>query len=304
MLGLMTLQYLSMNGVLTAETKYEANQKTNSKKGEYMRKLNVSQAEKQCGWGSRICGAVVLTFIIAVVQSAFGGSEVLNVPDHQRFTADRAQQMILASQELLKPVYKPLAEQIVADYDLADKTSGIGIDLGSGPGNLIFELCQLTDLHWVNADINPHFFAHFYAQAEKNNLTHRVSAVFADAQAMPFRDNYADIIVSRGSYHFWDDKELGFSEVMRVLKPGAVAFIGRGFARDMPVEAARSIRQQQGRRMSYDAEAEVERLKRLFEQMKIESYRIEIPEPSGAEDLNYGIWIELQKPKNDDQCGQ
>ncbi len=31
---------------------------------------------------------------------------------------------------MLKPGYKPLAEQIVAAYDIAGKTSVIGIDLG------------------------------------------------------------------------------------------------------------------------------------------------------------------------------
>ena len=112
------------------------------------------------------------------------------------------------------------------------KTSGIGIDLGAGPGELTMELCARTDFHWINADINPHFFPYFIQEAEKRGLNGRVSAIFADAHNLPFRDNYADVIVSRGSFHFWENKEQAFSEIYRVLKPGGVAYIGRGFARE------------------------------------------------------------------------
>lgn len=226
-----------------------------------------------------------------------GDSTPLLVPDHDRFTREAAERMITAGREHLQPVYEPLARQIVADYRLDEMSGGIGIDLGSGPGNLIFELCIRTNLHWINADINPHFFAHFYSQAAEKELDHRVSAIFADAQQLPFRDNYADVIVSRGSYHFWDDRQLGFREIIRVLKPGGVAYIGRGFARDMPVEIARSIRDRQGRTMEYDRSAEARRLKQMFDELGFESYRIEIPEPEEAGDLNYGIWIEIRVPE-------
>ena len=46
---------------------------------------------------------------------------------------------------------------------------------------------------------------------------------------MPFEDNYADLVVSRGSIFFWEDLGKAFSEILRVLKPGGVAFIGGGF---------------------------------------------------------------------------
>lgn len=223
-------------------------------------------------------------------------SKPLVVPDHDRFTREAAHRMIAASQGRLAPVYEPLARQIVADYNLAEMPEGIGIDLGGGPGSLIFELARRTDLHWINADINPHFFTHFFEEAHNLGIGHQVSAIFADAQRLPFRDNYADIIVSRGSYHFWDDTLLGIKEIMRVLKPGGIAYIGRGFARDMPVEIARSIRDQQGRSMVYDRQAEANRLEAIFSKLKIDSYRIETPVPTGADDLNYGIWFELRVP--------
>lgn len=219
----------------------------------------------------------------------------LNAPSNEKHTQNRAQRMIVAGEGPLKPVYTALAKQIVADYSLTNLPSGIGIDLGSGPGQLIFELCNLTELHWINADINPHFFAHFYTEAEKKGFAHRVSAVFADAQALPFRDNFADIILSRGSYHLWEDQELAFSEIIRVLKPGGVAYIGRGFPRDMPVEIARSIRKNQKNFPKYNPQAEVMLLKEILNTLQIKSYRIERPVPPNSEGVNYGIWIELRK---------
>ena len=138
--------------------------------------------------------------------------------------------MIRAAEGGLAPVYAPLAEEMVERLSLADK-DGVGIDLGSGPGTLIIELCKRTKLHWINADINPHFFPYFFRRAEAAGYGGRVSAIRADACSLPFRDDFAEVIVSRGSLQFWPDLREGLAEVQRVLKPGGVAYIGRGPAR-------------------------------------------------------------------------
>jgi ubiquinone/menaquinone biosynthesis C-methylase UbiE len=203
--------------------------------------------------------------------------------------------MIKASEGRLAPVYAPLAEQIAVDLDLSGK-EGIGIDLGSGPGMLIIELCKRTQLHWINADINPHFFSYFYEQAERRGLSGRVSAVFADACALPFRDNYADIVVSRGSFHLWNDKTKAFSEIYRVLKPGGVAYVGRGFPRDLPVKTAEKIRA--SGKLKYDVEKTADDLRRIMDSLKIKEFILYRPKPPGGEHVNYGVWIEFHKPKD------
>jgi SAM-dependent methyltransferase len=213
----------------------------------------------------------------------------------EKYTEQDALRMIRASQGTLSPVYAPLAEQIVKDFNLQEK-EGIGIDIGSGPGTLILELCERTQMHWINADINPHFFPHFYKQAQQRGFGYRVSAIFADACALPFRDNYADIIVSRGSYPFWKDKTQAFSEIYRVLKLGAVAYIGRGFSRNLPVETAKKIRARQGRKMKYDVDKSAEELKHIMKVLRIKEWKIHRPNPPGSNNVNYGIWIEFHKP--------
>lgn len=205
--------------------------------------------------------------------------------------------MIRASRGTLAPVYGPLAEHIVADFDLGRKT-GIGIDVGSGPGTLIVELCKRTQLHWVNADINPHYFPYFYESARKHGFGHRVSAICTDAQALAFRDNYADVIVSRGSFHLWKDKVRAFGEIHRVLKPGGVAYVGRGFSENLTVETARKVRAQQGGKMKYDVDATENELRQIVDKLGIKEYSIYRPKPAGSEGVNYGIWVEIRKPES------
>ena len=200
---------------------------------------------------------------------------------------------------VLAPVYAPLAGQIVGDFDLREKR-GTGIDLGSGPGDLIIELCRRTSwMHWVNADIDSRVFPGFLQRARDAGFQGRVSAMLADAHALPFHDGFADVIVSRGSFPFWRNKRKAFSEIYRVLKPGGIAFIGRGFSENLPVEVAREVRHRQrrsGKEPVYDVEKTAAELRQIMRALAIEDYRIRIPRPELRGSVNYGIWLEFRKP--------
>jgi len=120
----------------------------------------------------------------------------------------------------------------------------------------------------------------------------------ADAQYLPFRDNYADVIVSRGSFQFWDDKQKAFSEIYRVLKPGGIAYIGRGFSDNLPVDIARKIRARQkesGRIPQYDVSETAQELEYIMKSLGIKEYVIFIPKPTDGEGINFGIWLEFRK---------
>lgn len=233
---------------------------------------------------------------------------VLEAPSEDLYTEEDAVRMVKTADGVLAPVYAPLAEQIVKDFDLGGK-AGIGIDLGAGPGNLTIELCKRTSIHWINADINPHFFPFFYEKARAEGMGHRVSAVFADAHALPFRDNYADVLVSRGCFFYWEDKPRAFAEIYRVLKPGGIAYVGRGFSRDLPSAVAQGIRDAQKRRandgdenpegpLKYDpAETEIE-LRQALDNAGVTGYVIERPSADAAPgSVNYGIWVTIRKPR-------
>ncbi len=201
---------------------------------------------------------------------------------------------------VLEPVYGPLAEQIVADFSLEDKP-GIGIDIGSGPGSLIIELCRRTkQMHWINADIDPSLFPDFMSKTHAAGFDGRVSAIYADSVALPFHDNYAEIVVSRGSFQFWGDLQKAFAEIYRVLKPGGVAFIGRGFPENLSPDVARTIRARQSEEgfvPGYDVAAVAQKMKELMKLLAVGDYRIRIPSPANSENISYGIWIEFHKKR-------
>ena len=226
--------------------------------------------------------------------SAHSSSENRTTGAEQRHTREDALRMIQASEGRLAPVYSPLAQQLVEDLGLDGKT-GIGIDLGSGPGTLIIELCGRTKMHWINADINPHFFPYFLQKAEEHGYGGRVSAVQADAQALPFRDDYADVVVSRGSFWLWRDKVKAFGEIQRVLKPGGVAYIGRGFSENLPIEVAKTLRGGRGEGPEYDVLATAKELHTIMRTLRIEGYRVIRPRLDNESGLNYGVWVEFRK---------
>lgn len=232
-----------------------------------------------------------MRIVLFSVLLLLGSEAVLLPPQEERGTESQPP-------SVLAPVYGPLAEKIVCKFGLSTK-EGIGIDLGSGAGDLIIELCRRTErIHWINADINSTVFPDFIKMAKQAGFAKRVSAIRADAVELPFRDRYADIIVSRGSFQFWGDLQKAFSEIYRVLKPGGVAYIGRGFSDNLPAEIAEEVRRLQRKRgfePVYDVAATAMQLQNAVESLAIQSYEIQIPRTQSDEYINYGLWLEFRK---------
>jgi SAM-dependent methyltransferase len=128
------------------------------------------------------------------------------------------------------PVYPAFARQLVADYGI---TKGVCVDVGGAEGSLAVQLAKLTELTVYVADLSPAAVRLCNLVADEEKLTGRVRAVEADAQALPFRDGFADLVVSRDSIFEWPDKLAGIKEAYRILKPGGVALLGGGLSRLM-----------------------------------------------------------------------
>lgn len=220
----------------------------------------------------------------------------LKVPDYEQFPPLAAAQMNEAARTHLFPVYPALAEYLVERFQLADR-AGIGLDIGGGPGALTLELSRRTPrFYWVNTDLNTFHAAAFFARALTNDCAGRVGMVFADAHHLPFRNDYADIIVSRGSIPFWAEPQQALAEIYRVLKPGGQAFIGRGFSPNLPLEVARRVRENQaGRVPRYDVAETAENWRRMMQALGIRDFEILRPRQD-QEEVNYGIWLRFSKP--------
>lgn len=224
-----------------------------------------------------------------------GTSSAALRPDYEAFGEGAATRMEEVAKSR-KVVYLELTDYLVKRFDLSEKP-GVGIDIGGGPGDLIVHLAKRTrQYYWINADINTWCARPFAMNMLKENIAHRTGFVFADACALPFRDNYADIAVSRGSYQFWPDLEKGMSEILRVLRSGGVAFVGRGVAPTMPETEVRKLAKA-GRigGPKYDPDKDAERFRDLMQKLGIPQFEVirNIPEDPN---LNYGVWLYFRKP--------
>lgn len=189
------------------------------------------------------------------------------------------------------PIYPALARQIVQDYGIVE---GICVDVGGGTGHLAMELAKLTKLTIYNLDIDTDAVRLSGILVDEAGLSGRVLPVEGDAQDMPFKDGFADLVVSRGSVPFWPDRAQGLRECYRILKPGGVAYIGGGFSRILPPEIRTPI---------------VERLDARFAKNPPEGFRSpndldEVAREAGLPAGSYrlirepirGAWLEIRKP--------
>ncbi len=103
---------------------------------------------------------------------------------------------------------------------------GICIDIGCGTGVLDIELAKRSNLTIIGLDIDPQMKPLFDKRVGEAGFQDRIRFVTGDAQDLSFEDDYADIIVSRGTLTFIPDIGKCLKEVERVLKPTGVAFLG------------------------------------------------------------------------------
>ena len=110
--------------------------------------------------------------------------------------------------------------------ELGGIREGICIDIGCGTGNLDVELAKRSDFTIIGLDIDPDMKPLFEKRIHEADLQDRARFVEGDAQQLPFEDDFADVIVSRGTLTFIPDIGKCLREVDRVLKPTGGAFLG------------------------------------------------------------------------------
>jgi len=144
-------------------------------------------------------------------------------PKHTQTTAAEFNEI---AQTIFFPIYPVIAHQILKRADI---DNGSCLDVGSGPAHLAIALATLSDLTVFALDNAKPMCQIAEANVEKYRLERRVKPVFGDVNAIPFGNASMDLVVSRGSFFFWENLPHGLSECWRVLKPGGMAYIGGGF---------------------------------------------------------------------------
>jgi arsenite methyltransferase len=129
-----------------------------------------------------------------------------------------------AAAERLEAVY--LGPDIIAQREdtlqrIAVQEGERVLDIGSGPGFLAAEIAAQTGSNGkvVGVDISQQMVE----RASRRNEREWLSYQCADATALPFGDDYFDVLVSTQVAEYVPDVDVFLSEAHRVLKPG-----GRG----------------------------------------------------------------------------
>lgn len=194
----------------------------------------------------------------------------------------------------LLPVYPLIAQQIVDDYQV---TRGKCLDIGTGYGYLGIELAKITDLEMYFIDLDPEILEMTRKNATEGELPNKTHFVGADVCAIPFDDDFAELIVSRGSLWFWKDQVMALKEIYRVLKPGGVAFIGGGLGRYTPASMRKRLKGKRRQAVQERGEGRFlngEELRHLLSKTGISEYRI-VHDTEDGDSEESGTWIEIRK---------
>jgi SAM-dependent methyltransferase len=129
------------------------------------------------------------------------------------------------ARNILAPVYPVIAGQI---REKAGISEGVCLEIGCGGGYLSIALAGITDMEFLLLDGSAEMVLIARRNVEASGLERRMRAMTADVHSIPLDDGTVDLVVSRGSFFFWEDRVAAFREVRRVLKPGGRAYIGGG----------------------------------------------------------------------------
>lgn len=124
---------------------------------------------------------------------------------------------------------RPLYRRVVADVAAATlPPNATVLDVGTGPGTLpLLIAAQSPHLSVSGIDLSPEMIARAASAADLRATPDARPSSFqiADVADLPFDDRSVDLVVSIVSMHHWADPAAGLREIVRVLRPGARAWI-------------------------------------------------------------------------------
>jgi SAM-dependent methyltransferase len=198
------------------------------------------------------------------------------------------------ARRVFKDVYPALARQILEDYQMRE---GLCLDLGCGPAFLSIELAKQSSLRIIGVDLDSEAVKIATRNVRKAGLSRRITVERGDVQRLRFPADTAALVVSRGSYLFWDDRVRAFREILRVLKPGGVAFVGGGMGRSTTPEQKEAIKKElvrTGIRKDCKTTVTPFEMEETLEMAGITRYRI-MGDGPGDSGCKCGMWVEIRK---------
>ena len=129
------------------------------------------------------------------------------------------------AEHIFAPIYPVIARDVLSRTPLR---AGRVMDLGCGGGHLGFALMGQGAFQGYFVDVNQTALDLARQRARERGLAGRAFFCRQDVHTLDFPDGFAQLMVSRGSFHFWGELDRALGEIYRVLAPGGLAYIGGG----------------------------------------------------------------------------
>jgi ubiquinone/menaquinone biosynthesis C-methylase UbiE len=103
------------------------------------------------------------------------------------------------AEHIFAPIYPVIATHIIEQSGIRQ---GICLDLGCGIASLGIAVAEITDMRVYGVDFSEKMCKLSQEKVYRHYLSGKVFSVHADVHTLPFKDNCADLIVSRSSVFF------------------------------------------------------------------------------------------------------
>ena len=194
------------------------------------------------------------------------------------------------AQNVFLPIYPLIAKQIKRETKIDD---GLCLDIGCGGGHLGFALMKMTNLDIIFLDNNKDALDIANKRSQDLEVEYRANTILGDVQKIPLKDKSINLVISRGSLWFWEDKNKSLEEIYRVLKEDGIAYIGGGFGdEETKKQVYEKMKQRDGedfgeKRKKFTTGNDVEFYTGILEEIGIKNFDIK--------DDEEGLWLIIRK---------
>ena len=108
---------------------------------------------------------------------------------------------------------------------LKKKRPGLVLDVATGTGDLAIAIAMAMPVQVTGVDISEKMLAIGRAKVDGKGLSNVVHLQVADAESLPFPDDYFDVITVAFGVRNYENPDKGLREMRRVLRPGGVMMI-------------------------------------------------------------------------------
>jgi len=144
--------------------------------------------------------------------------------------------------EAIADDYLHITTTLIADEvaNLAGDRTGVAIDLGAGPGDLVKGLAvRFSSMLIIGLDISLPM-TKLARDRLKTDGMNNVAFVVADVHHLPFRAQSVAMIVSQGSIHHWRGVDRALGEIKQALAEQGFVYLS-DLRRDAPDEMVQNI---------------------------------------------------------------